>query len=106
MSLVAKLFDNKCGIIQRKAAKKKLSISNKMAIKKNSLIRQRKKTKIPKRNYAQKAKIRSIGRKLYYKYKYFVWVLDDESYFSLNNSEINGNDNFSWCYCERWFDIK
>ena len=33
-------------------------------------------------------------RKLYYKYKNVVWILDDESYFTLTNSQINGNDNF------------
>ena len=33
------------------------------------------------------------GRQIYLKYKDFVWILDDESYFTLAYSEINGNDN-------------
>ena len=33
-------------------------------------------------------------RKLHYKYKNVVWILDDESYFTLTTSQINGNDNF------------
>ena len=35
-----------------------------------------------------------FAQQLYLKYKDFVWILDDESYFTLTNSEINGNDNF------------
>ena len=91
-----KLFDHKCGISQRKAAKKmKYSqfLINR-ALKNKTSIRKRKKTKIPKRNDAQKAKIRPMCRHLYLKYKDFVLILDDESYFTLTNSEINGNDYF------------
>ena len=31
---------------------------------------------------------------LYLKCKAFVWGIKEKSYFTLNNSEINGNDNF------------
>ena len=37
---------------------------------------------------------RIIYMQLNYKYNEFVWILDDESYFTLTHSEINGNDNF------------
>ena len=33
-------------------------------------------------------------RHLCYKYKDFVWILDDGSYFTQTNSEIDGNDDF------------
>ena len=46
-------------------------------LKTNTSIRKRKKTKILKRNVDQKAKIRPMCRKLYYKYQGFVWILDD-----------------------------
>ena len=34
-----------------------------------------------------------FAEKNYLKYKDFVWILDDESYFALTNNKINGNDN-------------
>jgi len=40
-------------------------------------------------NDAQKSKIR-----FNYKYADFVWILDDESYFTLTNCVINRSDNF------------
>ena len=33
-------------------------------------------------------------RQLFIKYKDFVWVIDEEFYFSLINSKINGNNNY------------
>ena len=93
---LVKLFDHKCGISQTKAARK-MKCSQPLinwTLKTKTLIRKRKKTKIPKRTVAQKAKIRPMCRKLYYKYKKVVWILDDEFYFTLTHSHINGNDNF------------
>ena len=50
---------------------------------------------ILKRHFtAQKEKIRWLWKQLNLKYKDFVCILDDESYFTLTNSKINGNNNF------------
>lgn len=96
LSRLCKLFDHKCGISQRKSARIMRcspSLINK-TLKVKTLIRKRKKTKIPCRTSDQKAKIRSLCSRLYKNYRDFIWVLDDESYFTLSNTELNGNDNY------------
>ena len=55
-------------------------------------IRKRKKTKVS--TVAHNATIRRMCRQLYLNYKHLVWVIDDDSYFTLTNSEINENDHF------------
>ena len=50
-----------------------------------------KKMKIPDRTFVQMVEARSKCRFLYYNYKDRDWVLDDESYFTLSHSTINGN---------------
>ena len=50
--------------------------------------------KIPSRTESQRANNRRLCGQLYKNCKDFIWVLDDESYFTLSNSQINGNDNF------------
>ena len=89
-------FEHKCGISQLKYAKK-LKCSHQYiskTLKTKTSIRKRKKIKIPKRTDAQRARIRRLCGHLYKNYKDFIWILDDESYFTLSNSEINGNDIF------------
>ena len=96
LSKLSKLFDHKCGISQRKGAKimKCTQAYINKTLKTKTSIKKRKKTKIPKRTTTQKDKVRTLCSRLYKKYKDFIWVLDDESYFTLANTEINGNDNY------------
>lgn len=94
-STLKRLTNNKTGISQRKLAKRfdcSLSYINK---KLESLsIKCWKKQTIPDRTEAQKAEARSKCSTLYRKYGNRQWILDDESYFTLSHSSINGNDNF------------
>ena len=59
------------------------SSHSKNTLKNKRSIRKRKNTKTSNRTTAQKEKIRMLCRQLYLKYKDFVWILDDESYFCL-----------------------
>ena len=96
ISQLTKLFDHKCGISQRIASKKfkcSQSLISK-TLKTKTSIKKRKQMKIPSRTESQRAKNRRLCGQLYKNYKDFIWVLDDESYFTLSNSQINGNDNF------------
>ena len=49
---------------------------------------------IPKRSEVQRQNIKTRCGRLYRKFKNHLWVIDDESYFTLTHSTINGNDNF------------
>jgi len=93
---LCKMFDHKCGISQRKAAKKmKCSYSLICkTLKTKTSIRKRKKIKIPARTETQKSNARKLSGRIYRNYLNHDWILDDESYFTLDNSDINGNDNF------------
>ena len=53
-----------------------------------------KKRKIPKRTQAQINKAKPLCSKLYRIYNKKAIILDDESYFTLSHSSINGNDGF------------
>lgn len=89
-------FDHHSGILQRKAAKEfKCSpmLVNK-TLKNKTNIRCYNKIKIPKRSDQQKKKIRPLCRKLYMNFKKFDFIMDDESYFTLSNSNLLGNDTF------------
>lgn len=90
------LFNNKSGISQRQAARKfgcSQSYVSQTLSKKTS-IRARKKMTIPKRNEQQQEVARSKCRALYLKYGKSEWITDDESYFTLSHSSINGNNLF------------
>ena len=50
--------------------------------------------KIPKRSEMKKSKILRLCGQLYKNYKDFIWILDDESHFSLSLNDINDNDIF------------
>jgi len=63
-------------------------------LKKHTEIKKRKKVKIPKRTDEQKQKIRTLCGRLYLKYQNTLWIIDDESYFTLTHSTINGNNNY------------
>ena len=89
-------FNHKSGVSQRSAARKfniSLSYVNKL-LKEQSDIRCRKRIKIPLRTEAQKHLAKTKYSRLYRKYNNFFFVLDDESYFTLSHSTINGNNNF------------
>lgn len=89
-------FDHKDTISQRQAARKfqcsQQFISQ--TLKNKSSIITRKKMKIPKRTDEQKAKIRPRCRRLLEKLRGKCCVMDDESYFTLSHSHINGNGIF------------
>lgn len=90
------MFDHHDGISQTQAARKfKCSqqyISKMLATK--SEIKSRKKMKIPKRTDNQRALARAKCGRLYQKFLKLMCVIDDESYFTLAHTSINGNDRF------------
>lgn len=96
LSRLRKDFDNECGLSQRRAAKKYgcsvWTINH--ALKTKLGIHYRKKKKIPARTEAQKAVTRAKCGRLIKKFRGLSWVLDDESYFTLSNSTIPGNDGY------------
>jgi len=93
---VKKWMDHKDGISGRSVARR-LNCSHtwvQMILKKYTHIRFYKKTKKPDRSeYHTK-----IGRikcgKIYKQYKDVHFILDDESYFTLSNNKLSGNDSF------------
>ena len=93
---LTRMMDHKCGISQRSAARKfgcsHVAISKVLRMK--TPIRCYKKQVIPFRDAKQRVKARKRCSALYRKYRDRVWILDDESYFTLKHSTINGNDNF------------
>ena len=96
VSKLKAMFDHKDGVSQRQVARK-FSISQTYVckiLKNKSEIRYRKKQIIPARSEKQKAKIKTLCGRLYRKFSQFTWVIDDESYFTLKHSTINGNDGF------------
>ena len=90
------LFDHKCNISHRQAARKMKchhTLIGKV-LKKYTNIKCRKKTKIPKRTEEQKAKIRIRCSRLFRKLAGNSIIMDDESYFTLAHTSINGNSYF------------
>ena len=92
-------FNYKDGVSQRKAAKK-FGISqpyvNKLlkSAQHGGMVKCRKKIEIPDRSESQISKAKTKCRILTEKYAKHDWILDDESYFTLDHSSIVGNDNF------------
>lgn len=91
------MFDHKDGVSQRQAARKfncsQPHICNTLAAK--TSIRSRKKIKIPKRTEQQQAVAQTKCSRLMQRLKNRNCVMDDESYFTLAHSSINGNARFS-----------
>lgn len=88
-------FDHKQGVSQRKAARKfgiSLSYTNKL-LKQSRIQCYRKKT-IPDRSERQASEAKTKCRILFEKHKGSVWILDDESYFTLSHSTLASNRNF------------
>lgn len=90
------MFDDHDGVSQRQAARK-LKCSPAMinyTLKTKTNIVCYKKKKIPMRTEAQRERIRTCCDRLYRKLQGISCIIDDESYFTLAHSTINGNDNF------------
>ncbi len=91
-----RLFNNKRGISQRKAAAKykvtQQYIQN--LLKTKTDIRCRKRIKIPKRTDKQKVEGRTKCSTMCRKIQDVEIVQDDETYLTFSHSSINGNDNF------------
>ena len=88
-------FNHKATMSQRQSARK-FNISQPMICKilKKHQIKAIKKMKIPSRSDQQKSSARAKCGNLYLKNRNISWILDDESYFTLSHSTINGNNIF------------
>lgn len=88
-----RLTNNKCGLSQRKLAKifncSQAHVS--MTLKHQTDINCFKRTIIPRRTGRQIEEARPKCRYLYIHYGNLDWVIDDESYFTVTHSRINGN---------------
>ena len=94
-SILKRLVNNKSGVSQRKLARR-FNCSQTLitrALKSMSIGCWKKQT-IPGRTDAQIKAARPKCAALYRKYRLNDWILDDESYFTLNHSTINGNANY------------
>ena len=82
---LAEMFDHKCGISQRKAARKFKCSQPYICktLKTKTSIKKRKKIKIPARTEAKQLEARTLCGRIYRKFQNFNWILDDESYFTL-----------------------
>ena len=90
------MFDHICGISQRKAARKMKCDQSFICktLKTKTSIRKRKKIKIPAQTDIQKSNARKLCKRIFRNFRKRNWIIDDESYFTLDNSEISGNNNF------------
>jgi transposase len=93
---IARFFNHKSGCSQNRAARKFNCTQQNIStiLKKHTDIRCYKKTKKPLMTPTQKAAARPKCRKLLEKYQDLDFVLDDESYFTLSNSDLPGNDRY------------
>jgi len=93
---IKKKFNHRSGCSQRKVAQK-FNISKSYVqkiLKQSSNIRCYKKIKIPDTTDKQKKLARPKCRKLLKNYRGSVFILDDESSFTLSNTTLSGNDRF------------
>lgn len=90
------MFDHNDGISQRQAARKFNCSQNHICktLKKKTGIRSKKKIKIPKRSDQQRDLARTKCSRLFSKLKNRLCIIDDEYYFTLAHTSINGNDRF------------
>lgn len=93
---LAEHVNNSHGTSQRKLARK-YNVHHSYIfkiLKTKTDIRYRKKIKVPKRSDQQKQAVSKKCRKLTKLFRNKEVVIDDESYFRLNNSELSGNSGF------------
>ena len=96
VSQLKKIFDHKNGISQRQAAAK-FQVTQAyicQLLKNKSDIVCRKRIKIPARSEQQITEAKTKSATMVRKYKDFDFIIDDESYFTLSHSSINGNSNY------------
>ena len=95
LNQLKKAFDHNDKLSQRQAGEK-FDISQPMVSKilKKNRIKARKKFKIPCRTEQQQNVARTKCANLYLNNLNISWILDDESYFTLGHSSINGNNLF------------
>ena len=90
---IKRFFDHKTGRSQRAAARKfNINQSYVCKLLKDLSITCRKKQTIPDRSEQQAKDAKTKCGILLRKYKNREWILDDESYFTLSNTSIAGND--------------
>ena len=89
-------FNNQSKISYRSAGRKfKISHSYvHFLIKNKSNIKKRTKQTIPDRSSEQQISAKTKCSRLYSKFSQFIWILDDESYFTLKHSTVGGNNIF------------
>jgi hypothetical protein len=93
---IAKFFDQKSGVSQKEVAKtyncNQSTISR--ILKQKTNVRVFKKKRRPFRTPTQKKAMRPKCRKMGKIYENLDFLMDDESYFTLTNSTLAGNDRF------------
>jgi transposase len=88
-------MDNKDGISQRQAAQRfQCSQPTINRTLKKLGIKARKKQRIPQRTEKQQSDAKKLCGRLYRKFSKAAWIIDDESYFTLSHSTVNGNNIF------------
>ena len=94
ISQVCKMMNNSSSISQKMVARKLNCTQQYVSkiLKKYTSIKCRRKCRQPKRTIKQIKERRPKCRKMYYKYKNKTFILDDESYFTLANTTLSGND--------------
>jgi hypothetical protein len=93
---LTQMFDHKTGCSQKNAAKKFKTTQQHISwlLKTKTNVKCRLKKKKPLRNNKQEAAMRPKCRKLASKYKSYQFIQDDESYFTLSNTTLAGNNIF------------
>ena len=93
---LVKMFDHKSGRSQKQAAIKLKTTQQNISkiLKTKTNVKRLKKRKKPLRNANQERVLRPKCKKLVARYRNYQFILDDESYFTLNHSTLAGNDVF------------
>ncbi|KAL4490736.1 hypothetical protein ABPG72_021790 [Tetrahymena utriculariae] len=96
IKILVKMIDHNDKVSQRQAARRFECVHSHISktLKTHTQIRYMKKKKVPKRTQEQQNNAKIKCGELNKKYKDVNWVIDDESYFTLSHSTINGNDSF------------
>ena len=94
--MFSKLFNKTCGLSQKSSTVtlKCRREYNPIMLRKHTSIRCLKKPRKPLRTPSQLKNMRPFCRKLHKNHKNKIFILDDESYFTLSNSTLAGNN----CY--------
>jgi len=96
ISTIKKYFNNKAGCSQRRIAKR-INMTQAYVstiLKKYTRIKCMKRIKKPLLTELQKKAARPKCTKLLNEYRHTEFIIDDESYFTLTNAALSGNDRF------------